>query len=539
MPRGTQIIRGTEYVFESVSKWNAEKGYATHKRDYIGKMVEGVFVPNAKYKLKAALAEAQASPRRGPVPVTAPGRLFCGATALFDSIGEKLGITEDLKSCFPDSWKQILSLAYFLILEDHNPLSRFTRWARSHRHPFGEDIASGRSNEVFGSIGEDVTQRFFLRQTQRRMETEYLAYDTTSISSYSTMIKQVRYGKNTDHDYLPQLNLALFYGQSSRLPVCYRRLPGKIHDVTTVNTLLSELAFLSVDKVQLVMDRSFYSEDNINALYQHHYKFLIGVEKSLGLVQAALDEVRESMLSRASYNSMFKINYHSRTIDWPYRETRKRSGKTETGVRGLYLHLYFNGQKAVDDKAAFYDQLDLLEEELRSGKHDPEHESLYRKYYDVSSATVRGVEYVPREDAIDLAGRDYGYFALISNDIMDPIEALKIYRTRELIEKTFGNFKERLNMRRASVSSEDYLEGKLFVQFVALMYLSYIGAAMNDKGMFKDYTLHEVLDDLDVIECFEHAGHAGHAGHASRLGEITRKQQGLYALLGVEVPAWE
>jgi transposase len=274
-----------------------------------------------------------------------------------------------------------------------------------------------------------------------------------------------------------------------------------------------------------------YSEDNINALYQHHFKFLIAVKKSLGLVQAVLDEVRDSMRSRTSYDSVFKINYHSRTVDWSYRETKKRSGKVETGERRLYLHLYYNGQKAFDDKDALNTLLDSLEEELRSGKRDPEHEKLYRKYYEVSATPVRGVSIKARQDAIDLAERDYGYFALISNDIKDPIEALKLYRSKDLIEKAFGNLKERLNMRRTSVSSEQNLEGKLFVQFVALMYLSYITAKMNEKGMFKDYTLHDILDDLDVIECFEQPG------HTAMVGEITKKQKGLFADLGVEAPA--
>jgi Transposase len=395
---------------------------------------------------------------------------------------------------------------------------------------FGENIPSQRSSELFGSIDEDAKQRFFLAQARRRMETEYLAYDTTSISSYSTMIKQVRYGKNKDHDQLPQINLALLYGQSSHLPVYYRKLPGNIPDVSTVRKLLGDLAFLSFDKVKLIMDRGFYSEDNINALYQHHYKFLIAAQKSLTLVHTELDKVRESMRSRTSYNSAFKINYYSQTVDWPYRETRKRSGKVETGSRRLYLHLYYNAQKAVDDQQAFNALLDTLEEELRSDIRNPEHEKLYRKYYEVSTTPVRGISITPKQDAIDLAERDYGYFALISNDIKDPLEALRIYRSKDLIEKAFGNLKERLNMRRTSVSSEQNLEGKLFVQFVALMYLSYITAAMNKKELFKDYTLHELLDELEVIECFEQPG------HKAKLGEITKKQKALYTSLSVSIP---
>jgi hypothetical protein len=100
-------------------------------------------------------------------------------------------------------------------------------------------------------------------------------------------------------------------------------------------------------------------------LYQDHFKFLTAVKKSLGLVEPMLDEVRESMLSRAIYDSVFKINYHSRTVDLSYRETKKRSGKVETGERRLYLHLYYDGQEALDDKDAFNTLLDFLEGELR------------------------------------------------------------------------------------------------------------------------------------------------------------------------------
>jgi hypothetical protein len=529
MPQGTQTIRGTEYVFEYDSSWNKEKGYSNHKRVYIGKMVDGVFVPNKKHQLQTALDIAtQASP--GPVPITASARTFCGATCLFDAIGEKLGITEDLKSCFPGSWKQILSIAYYLIMEDRNPLSRFPRWSVTHRHPSGGIITSQRSSELFGTIGEDPKQRFFLAQARRRMETEYLAYDTTSVSSYSRSLKQVRYGMNKDHDPLPQINLALLFGETTGLPVYYRKLPGNINDVKTIRTLLADIDFLEFDKVKLVMDRGFYSEDNINALFQHHYKFLIGVRKSLKLVQATLDEVRDSMLGRTSYSSRFRVNYHSRTVAWNHRRLNKSGETVEQGERRLYLHLYFNDQKAVDDKAAFNALLDGLEAELLSGNRDPEHGKLYTKYYDVSEAPVRGVVLIPRQEAIDAAERNYGYFALISNDIKDPLEALGIYRSKDVIEKAFGNLKERLNMRRTSVSSEENLEGKLFVQFVALTYLSYINKAMSENNLYKDYTMHELLDCLDLIESFEHPG------HRAQVGEITKKQKELYDALGVEIP---
>jgi transposase len=111
---------------------------------------------------------------------------------------------------------------------------------------------------------------------------------------------------------------------------------------------------------------------------------------------------------------------------------------------------------------------------------------------------------------------------LLSNGVKDPLDALEIYRSKDMIEKAFGNLKERLNMRRTSVSSEENLEGKLFVQFVALIYLSYIKKAMCDNDLFKNYTMQELLDELDVIERFEQPG------RRCRIGEITKKQMNLY-----------
>jgi len=528
MPRGTQMINGVEYVFETKAKWNPDKKYGTHSRRYIGKMVDGVFVPNKRYQLEKELKEVK---KPGPVPTRRSERLFCGATMLLDSIGEKLGIREDLEKCFPQDYKKILSLAYFLLLEDHSPLSRFPRWAMLHRHPYGKIISSPRSSELFAALDEDSQQRFFHLQMQRRMEHEYLAYDITSISSYSELIRFVKYGKNKEHDALPQINLALLYGESSRLPVYYRSLPGNISDVTTVKRLIDELGYLSIEKVKIILDRGFYSEDNINGLLSHHYKFLISVKTSLRLVQTMLDEVRESLPTRQYYNSNFRLYCTSRTIAWPYEERKARLGEVESGTRRMYLHLYYDDERAMEERTAFNILLDSLEAELKEGIRNPEHETLYQKYYEVTQTPVRGVTLNPKQEAIDKVERNYGYFGLLSNDIKNPLEALRIYRTKDLVEKAIANLKERLSARREGVSSESNLSGKLFVQFIALMYLSSIDKVMDDQGLYKSYTLTQLLDELDVIECYSYPG------HTEKIGEMTKKQKELYEVFGVPLLA--
>ncbi len=162
-------------------------------------------------KKKKLAVEVKA--KRGPVPITRAARSFYGATYLFDKIGEETGVTEDLRNCFSDSYRKILSITYYLILEAKKSAECFPHWAALHRHPSGEVIASQRSSGLFASISEDARQRFFQLQGKRRVEKEYLAYDSTSISSYSKHLRQVRYGRNKDHEHLAQINLTLLVGQ--------------------------------------------------------------------------------------------------------------------------------------------------------------------------------------------------------------------------------------------------------------------------------------------------------------------------------------
>ena len=53
---------------------------------------------------------------------------------------------------------------------------------------------------------------------------------------------------------------------------------------------------------------------------------------------------------------------------------------------------------------------------------------------------------------------------------------------------------------------------------------------MQEKNLFKTYTMQGLLDKIDVIECFEQPG------QKLRVGEILEKQKQIYYDLGVEPP---
>ena len=520
------------YVYIDKAFWNSQKQQAEHKREYIGKYDGKDFTPNKTYyRLRDEYQQSLNASKTGPVPAQTCLRQFYGATYLLDRISEKAGIAADLGKCFGSLAAQILSIAYYLVIEEGMPMYRFHKWGVTHRHPYGKDIPSQRSSELFGLITEEAKMNYFRYQAKRHGLKEYLAFDTTSISSYSNLIKQVRYGKNKEGDHLPQINLALLYGEESMLPIYYRKLAGNITDVKMIENLIKDVDFLKLDKLKLVLDRGFFSEKNINDLMRNHHKFLIGAKTSLKIVSSRLDSIREDFVTRFNYNSELKLYVMSFTEAWDYTEEKPRTGEVITDKRRIYLHFYYNDQKATDDKARFNAMLDRLENNLINGTTDPADEKLYQKYFIIRKTPVRGKTYSFKEDAIRKAEKNYGYFVLMTNGIKDPVEAIRIYRLKDLIEKSFGNLKERLSMRRMSVASEENFEGKLFVQFVALQLMSYIKRQMDENGLFSDHTMQSLLDELDVIEYYQQPGKAHH------LSEITQKQCKLYEFMEVSVPS--
>ncbi|MEG6521774.1 IS1634 family transposase [Desulfotomaculum sp. 1211_IL3151] len=521
---------GITYAYKSVSYWDKEKKQSRSKRTLIGRVDNetGKIIPTDGRCRKNK--EVSTTAKRGPVPTTETARLFFGATYLLDAIGEKLGITDDLQQCFPNTYRKILSIVYYLILEDKNPLYRFEKWSSIYKHPYGKNITSQRSSELFASIDEEAKNKFFRLQGKRRVEKEFWAYDITTISSYSEYLRQVQYGKNKEDDSLPQLNLALVFGEKSNLPFYYRKLAGNIPDSKTIKNLLADLDVLGYSKVKLVMDRGFYSEDNINALFKGHLKFLISTKTSLSFIRKELDAIYDGFRTFEHYSEKYELYCHTVQTEWQYTQHSPYKGDIIAKPR-IYLHYYYNIDKAADDEKAFDRKLMALRHELELGKRVPDHEKLYKKYFETKTTPKRGTKVTVKEEVVMKVKRYFGFFALITNETMNAVTALELYRNKDIVEKAFGNLKERLNMRRTLVSSEKSLDGKLFVEFVALIYLSYIKKQMQDTDLFKNYTLQGAIDKIDIIECFESPG------QKLRVGEFLEKQKEIYQCLGVTPPS--
>lgn len=524
---------GITYAYETTYYWDKEKKQSRSKRTCVGKVdsTSGKIIPTRGRVKCVNTSPSETIPvKRGPKAFLATKHLYYGATYLLEEFSNQLGLTNDLRACFPTAYKQILSIVFYLILEDNNPLYRFEKWHLTHKHPFDNDIASPRSSELFSSITDEEINKFFRLQGKRRVEDEYWAYDSTSISSYSETLAQIQYGRNKEDDKLQQLNLLLVFGEKSGLPFYYRKLAGNIPDAKTVKHLLEDLDILGWGKTKFVMDRGFYSEQNINGMYQEHVKFLVGVKLSLKFITKNLESIYDDIRMFMNFDESTNTYGYTITTEWNYSQKRPYKGDVIKDKRRIYIHYYYSIEKGADDEQAFDKRIASLYKELMEGNLIKEHQKGYEQFFEIKKTPKKGRKIYYKEEAIKEARRYFGYFALVANEKMEAFTALHLYRMKDVVEKAFGNLKERLNMRRLLVSSEKSLDGKIFIEFIALILISHLDHRMKLSELYKKYTLHQLIDKLDVIECFEDTD------HSLRIGEILSKQKAIYVALGVEPP---
>ena len=515
-------VSGKTYVYYVTATYRNEKGKPTCDRSSIGRLDEatGKLIPNRNYYeiyLKTPVPEKK-------------GIYNYGVYDVFDKVCTKLGVTKLLKRYFPEQFEEILAVAQYMLSEG-NVMYYIDDYTEGHCTRFKGIISDERCSKLFSSVRPEDVMLFFREWIKQKKSNEYVAYDVTSISSYSKNISELEWGYNRDKEKLPQLNLGMYFGEESNLPLYYRTYPGSISDKAHLRYMLADNEFINAKRTQFVMDRGFYSEGNINSLYREHVKFLVGVKLSLKFIRKNLDEVYDNIRMFNNYDDGIATYGYTVSTDWDYTQQRPYKGDVIRDKRRIYIHFYYSIEKGADDEQAFDKRIASLYKELLEDNTVESHKKAYEQFFEVKITPKRGRQIAYKEDAIKEARKYFGYFALITNETMDAFTALHLYRMKDVVEKAFGNIKERLNMRRLLVSSEKGLDGKIFTEFVALILISHLDHKMKESGLYSNYTLQSLLDKLDVLECFEDAN------HSLRVGEMLNKQAEIYEALGVEAPA--
>ena len=324
---------------------------------------------------------------------------------------------------------------------------------------------------------------------------------------------------------LPQTDLAMLAGQDSGMPLHYRKVAGNIADVPAAGALIRDMEPSLPDRVRLVTGRGFWSATNADAMMREHLKFLMGMPTSPGPSGDAVDAHAGELRSWKNYDPSTGLYGMRVAHGWDYEERRPRRGDVVRARRRSYACLFFDAPGAAEAERRLAALLRACASELSAGRRVEAHERHYDEYFEV----VRGRP-VGRDAAIAAATARAGYFALFSNEVMGPFEALAAYRDKDAIEKRFGDARSLLDLRTPRVSTEGTLAGKLFVTFVALVLTAWLRRRMRETGLDEEYTLEGLLDEVETIE--RHT----RKGHRPRVLEVTGRQRDIFDRLGYKLP---
>jgi transposase len=504
---------GITYVYESVSTWDKKKKQSRNKQVCVGKLdsVSGAYIPSKRLNPEQAAV-------RDPT-VTASAQII-GPSIILDAITRQLGLEKLLKFCFPQEYQQILAMAYYLTTQG-GPLSYCGTWCKNHL-PFVECLTSQRISEILGTISVDKKQTFFTEWTNKVSEDDYLCYDITSISSYSELNEYIKYGHNRDLEKLPQLNLAVLFSQNGRLPVYFERTPGNIADVTTLHNLLKTFKALEVKALHYVMDKGFYSRKNVDDLLAARDKFTLSVPLNNKWLQHAIDDIYGVIHGPRGYQKLENeiLYVHSRL--YPWGDDKRR----------CYLHLYYNAHARADAVDKFTEELVEYKKELESGEMVNAHQEAYDTFFVIKTTPKRGMQVSYNDEAVNqYINRYAGFQALLTSSTKNPVESLQIYRDKDAVEKCFDDLKNQLDMKRLRMHSSATVDGRLFVQFIALIYMSALRREMRKSTLIRRYTTRELLQEMGTLTKIKYSGKYGHI-----LTEVTKPQREILQGLNITLP---
>jgi len=442
-------------------------------------------------------------------------------------ITKQLNLHILLKQIFPDIWQELLTCVFFEISEK-KALYLCKPWMECSYNIAERDLSSQRISELLHDLGQQEKERFkFLKAWAREHgANEYVVFDITSFSSYAKKLDFLEWGYNRDREKLPQINFGIIYGEPSALPLFYTLYPGSIKDVTTLHNMVEYLEWLDLSYTLFVLDRGFFSSYNLKKM-KANMRFIIPLPYTNKKAVALIKKHKNNL---ALHSNAFSLNKQIM-----YGVTNR----IEIGRKRYNAHLYLDEKRRVEERERFLSKVLELEKKLEEPELSGNIEELKGFLSDTVSGWDKLFEIIERdgkfwikrkEKAIEAQLEKMGTMILLSNKRLEGKEVLRLYRRKDVVEKFFDSMKHDLERKRLRIHTQETFEGRLFLDFLALIIYSKISSVMRKEGINKDFTVQELMYELKKIKLI-------------RLGmkkmivtEVSKKQRELFQSFKISLP---
>jgi len=528
-----KTIKNTPYVYYEIGRtYDTAKKYNSPKRVCIGKAIigrPGMISPNTnflRYFPEAVLPDEAEGPDRSSC-------LRVGAFFVIRKVIQEYFLDRMIAKIIGKDAGLFMDLAVYSIITEGNAAQYYPAYA--YNHPLmTEEMKSYSDSKISDFLGTEMdNQRIaFLDEWNKKRdhrEKIYISYDSTNKICQAGDVDMAEPGHSKDGSEKPIINYSIAFDRDNKEPLFYEAYPGSIVDISQLQFMLEKAGSYGYKHIGFILDRGYFSKENIHFMDHMGYEFIIMVKGMKKLVRdLVLENYGTFEQSRTTSIRSFKVNGITvRHQLYPSDESER------------YFHIYYDERKHTKERADLEQKIDAWAKHLKSwqgmqvrpGGH-------YTKYFELiyfhegqeDEAFTCARE---RTDVIDQEIKLCGYFVIITSEKMTAEEALTLYKSRDSSEKLFRGDKSYLGDKAERVYGSESVDTKIFIEFVALIIRNRIYNCLkaemlkNDKK-FNFMTVPAALRELDKIEMIKGADNEYRLDHA-----VTATQKSILNAFGM------
>lgn len=496
---------GTTYVeYTYGRRYIPEKRYNVPQRTTIGKMSQNdqtMMYPNPnflKYFPEVELPEEKDRSKRSSC-------LKIGAYTVIKKIIEDYKLDEMMKRNIGRDSGLFLDLAAYSIITENNAGQYYPDYG--YNHPLFTDkmriYSDSKVSDFITSITSDQSIEFLNEWNASRDHREkiYISYDSTNKACQAGDIEIAEFGHPKDGKEYPIFNYSIAYDRNNKEPLFYEEYPGSIVDIAQLQIMLEKAKGYGYKNAGFILDRGYFSKANLRFMDKNGYDFVIMVKGMKSLIRDLILEKRGSFEEVRS-NCIRQYKTYGTTIErtlYPSDEKNR------------YFHLFYSSQKHASEQELLEAKIDRMQKNLKKvygkvSEMDRSYTHYFKPIYYHEGEEDQILQLAQeKSEVIEEEIHLCGYFCIITSKKMSAKEALELYKSRDESEKLFKGDKSYLGNKAIRVQSDEAVEAKIFIEFVALVirnkiYTSLKDAVLEDDSKANYMNVPAAIKELEKIE---------------------------------------
>ena len=498
-------IKGTTYIYYSYEhNYSSEKGYTVPKSTSIGKCTDdepNLMYPNTnflKFFPSEELPETKGGAHRS-------GCLRIGTYLVLRRIIAEYHLDEMIGNIIGKNSGLFLDLAVYSIIAENNAGQYYPDYA--FNHPLFTDrmkiYSDSKVSAFINSITGDQSRAFLDEWNEKQDHSQkiYISYDSTNKNCQAGDIDFVEYGHPKEDTGAPVINYSVAYDRNNAKPLYYEDYPGSIVDVSQLQYMLEKAGGYGYKNVGFILDRGYFSKENIHYMDKYGYEFVIMMKGMKELVKSLVLEVKGTFEEDRRYSIR----------DYKVSGITVKKQLYPSDEKERYFHIFYNDRKRSSEHEAIEAKIDRMAECLH--KHEGTKYEIkgsgFAKYFDLIyyNKGKKDEKFMYGRELCDVINEEIrlcGYFVIITSEKMTAAQALELYKSRDASEKLFRGDKSYLGNKSFRVHTSESVHAKIFIEFVALIIRSRFYTCLKEqmqKNGKKNYmTVPAAIRELEKIE---------------------------------------